>query len=218
MNGRLKGLALLDPAIGDAELLKLKEGGFTGFASNPTAEAGCHLTKPGAWSTHARGLQLACRVHVAITAEVIGAVSFLSGLKIPYVFDHVAHAEPQQNAADRGLNELLGIIKNEAHAWINLYSFYQLSKAAHPITPTWLMSSGQSSKHGQIMSSGSKRPHGGVRVPMPNDGDLLIFCSRRRRMTKHANISSWTIQPDFTAGPPTGSEAKISLQIVFQSV
>src|SRR3989337_2307142 len=31
MNGKFKGLALLDPAIGEAELLKLKDGGFTGF-------------------------------------------------------------------------------------------------------------------------------------------------------------------------------------------
>src|SRR5574341_1435267 len=40
MNGKFKGLALLDPAITDVELLKLKEGGFTGFRIKANGRGG----------------------------------------------------------------------------------------------------------------------------------------------------------------------------------
>ena len=56
--------------------------------------------------------------------EVIGVVPFLNSLTMPYVFDHVAHAEPHQDKNDREFGELLAILQNEEHAWINLYSFY----------------------------------------------------------------------------------------------
>ena len=51
-------------------------------------------------------------------AEVIGAVPFLSGLKIPYVFDHVAHAEPHQNTTDHEFKDLVGIFKTaKLYGW-----------------------------------------------------------------------------------------------------
>src|SRR5690348_8701942 len=56
-------------------------------------------------------------------AEVLDAVPFLTSLGLPYVFDHVAHAAPFHNAADRAFCNLLAVLSNEEHAWINLYSF-----------------------------------------------------------------------------------------------
>ena len=38
MDGRFKGLSLLDPAISDRELLHLKDASITGFASRKTDE------------------------------------------------------------------------------------------------------------------------------------------------------------------------------------
>ncbi|MGH7927065.1 MAG: amidohydrolase family protein, partial [Candidatus Binatia bacterium] len=108
--------------------------------------------------------------------EVIGAVPFLNSLKVPYLFDHVAHAEPHQNHHDHKFKKLLAILKNEEHAWINLYSFYQLSEAGPP-NYTDMIGVVQAiiDARPEHVVWGSNWPHGGVRVPIPNDGDLLDF-------------------------------------------
>jgi len=109
-------------------------------------------------------------------AEVIGGVPFLNSLKVPYVFDHVAHAEPHQNKNDHEFGELLAILKNEEHAWINLYSFYQLSEAGPPdyCDMIEVVSAIVEARPNRVIW-GSNWPHGGIAVPMPNDGDLLDF-------------------------------------------
>jgi len=95
---------------------------------------------------------------------------------MPYVFDHVAHDEPQQNNADREFRDLLAILKNEEDAWINLYSFYQLSKAGPPDYLDMIEVVGAiiEARPDRVIW-GSNWPHAGIAVPMPNDGDLLDF-------------------------------------------
>jgi predicted TIM-barrel fold metal-dependent hydrolase len=109
-------------------------------------------------------------------AEVIDTVPFLNSLKVPYMFDHVAHAEPHMTSADHEFAELLTILKNEEHAWLNLYSFYQLSEAGAPnysdMVKVVQMIIATRPDH---IVWGSNWPHGGVSVPIPDDGDLLDF-------------------------------------------
>ena len=134
-------------------------------------------------------------------AEVIGAVSFLSGLKIPYVFDHVAHAEPHQNAADHEFKELLGIFKNEEHVWINLYSFYQLSKAGPPDYADMVdVIRAIIQTRSDHVIWGSNWPHGGCASAHAQRWRLVGFSACGSAGDETANLSSWTIQPNFTAG------------------
>src|SRR5258708_30472870 len=108
--------------------------------------------------------------------EVMGSVPYFHSLKLPYVFNRVAHAEPHQNKNDREFAELLAILRNEEHAWINLYSFYQSSEAGPPDYADMI------GVIREIIDAapdrviwGSNWPHAGITVPMPNDGDLLDF-------------------------------------------
>jgi len=109
-------------------------------------------------------------------AEVITAVPFLNSLKVPYLFDQVAYAEPQLTNDDDEFNQLLTIVKNEAQAWINLYSFYQLSEAGRPDYADMVdvIQAIVAARPDHVVWS-SNWPHGGVPVPMPDDGDLLDF-------------------------------------------
>jgi 2-pyrone-4,6-dicarboxylate lactonase len=176
MKGSFKGLALLDAAISDAELLNLKEAGFTGFRIKANGRGGLSFADTKRMVARTAGFGWHIEFMSQSMAEVIGGVPFLNSLKVPYVFDHVAHAEPHQNKNDREFSELLAMLKNEEHAWINLYSFYQLSEVGPPDY------SDMSEVVGAIVEArpnrviwGSNWPHGGIAVPMPNDGDLLDF-------------------------------------------
>ena len=72
--------------------------------------------------------------------------------------------------------ELLRILKNAEHAWLNLYSFYQLSKSG-PADYRDMVGVVQTivANRSDNIVWGSNWPHGGVSVPMPDDGDLLDF-------------------------------------------
>jgi predicted TIM-barrel fold metal-dependent hydrolase len=109
-------------------------------------------------------------------AEVIDAVPFLNSLKLSYVFDHVAHAEPLRNRRDHQFAELLAILKNEEQAWINLYSFYQSSESGPPLYADMVaVVRALIEVRPDRVVWGSNWPHAGIAVPMPNDGDLLDF-------------------------------------------
>ena len=92
------------------------------------------------------------------------------------MFDHVAHAEPHMTGENNEFAELLRILKNEEHAWINLYSFYQLSKSGPPDYHDMVdMIQAIVANRSDNIVWGSNWPHGGVAVPIPDDGDLLDF-------------------------------------------
>ena len=176
MKGSFKGLALLDPTITDAELTKLKIGGFTGFRIKANGRGGLSFEDTKRMITRTVGFGWHIELMSQSMAEVIGDVPFLNSLNVPYVFDHVAHSEPHQNKNDREFRELLAILRNEERAWINLYSFYQLSESGPPDYSDMLAVVGAivEARPDHVVW-GSNWPHGGIAVPMPNDGDLLDF-------------------------------------------
>jgi 2-pyrone-4,6-dicarboxylate lactonase len=124
MNGKFKGLALLDPAISESDLLQLKEAGFSGFRIKGNGRGGLSFDQSKKMIERAAGFKWHVEFMSQSMAEVIDTVPFLDSLNVPYMFDHVAHAEPHMIDNDRAFKELLAILKNEEHAWINLYSFY----------------------------------------------------------------------------------------------
>ena len=176
MGGTFKGLALLDPSISDAELLRLKSGGITGFRVKANGKGGLSFEDTKKMSARVAGFAWHVEFLAQSLEEILRAVPFLRSLNMPYVFDHVAHAEPGQGENDREFAELLSILRNEEHAWINLYSFYQLSKSG---PPEYLDMIDVIRKIIDVASGrvvwGSNWPHAGISVPMPNDGDLLDF-------------------------------------------
>ncbi len=176
MNGSFKGLALLDPAITDSELTELKDGGFTGFRIKTNGRGGLSFDDSRRMVRRTKGFSWHVEFMSQSLAEVIDAVPFLNTLNVPYMFDHVAHAVPPKAGKDHELGELLRILKNEPRAWINLYSFYQLSEAGPPDYRDMVdVVQAIVENRADNVVWGSNWPHGGVPVPIPDDGDLLDF-------------------------------------------
>lgn len=202
MNGKFKGLALLDPAIADSALLKLKMSGFTGFRVKSNGKGGMSFAESKKMTPRVAGFGWHVEFMSQSMAEVITAVPVLQQLKMPFVFDHVAHAEPRQSFTDHEFKTLLAILKNEEHAWINLYSFYQLSVAGPPQyrDMVGIVQAIIETRWDHVLW-GTNWPHAGVRVPMPNDGDLLDFLleaapeeqTRNRILVDNpANLYGWS--------------------------
>ena len=176
MGGKFRGLALLDPSISDGELLRLKNGGITGFRVKANGKGGLSFADTTTLAARVAGFAWHVEFLAQSMEEILHAVPFLRSLNMPYVFDHVAHAEPGQSESDREFAELLSVLRNEERAWINLYSFYQSSKAGPP--DYWDMVDVIQeiiAVAGGRVVWGNNWPHTGISVPMPNDGDLLDF-------------------------------------------
>ena len=176
MNGAFKGLALLDPAITDTQLRELKDGGFSGFRIKANGRGGLSFEQSRRMLERSAGFDWHVEFMSQSMAEVIATVPFLNSLKVPYLFDHVAHAEPHMTRENSEFADLLTILGNQEHAWINLYSFYQLSKSGPPDYHDMVdvIQTIVANRSDNIVW-GSNWPHGGVPVPMPDDGDLLDF-------------------------------------------
>jgi 2-pyrone-4,6-dicarboxylate lactonase len=176
MKGTFKGLALLDPAITEPELAELKDAGFSGFRIKTNGRGGLSFDDSKRMVERTEGFVWHVEFMSQSLAEVIGAVPFLNSFKVPYMFDHVAHAKPRMTVKDHEFAELLRILKHEEQAWINLYSFYQLSEAGPPDYRDMVeVIQAIVANRADNVVWGSNWPHGGVSVPMPDDGDLLDF-------------------------------------------
>jgi predicted TIM-barrel fold metal-dependent hydrolase len=176
MDGKFKGLALLDPAVGDGELRGFAESGITGFRAKANGKGGLSFGDTKKIAARVAGVAWHVEFMSQSMAEVIAATPFLNSLKLPYVFDHVAHAEPHDNKDRSRFRELLAILANEEHAWINLYSFYQLSSSGPPDYNDMIdgVRTIIDARPDRVIW-GSNWPHAGISVPMPDDADLLDF-------------------------------------------
>jgi len=177
MNGSFKAIALLGADVSDAELHRLKAGGFSGFRIKSSGRGYTLLKDTQRMVERTREFDWHVEFMVQSLQEAIATTAFLSSLKVPYVFDHVAHAEPDQHKHGRKeFAELLAILKNEEHAWINLYSFYQLSKSGSPDYADMVeVIQAIIAARPEHVIWGSNWPHPSISVPTPNDGDLLNF-------------------------------------------
>lgn len=176
MDGDFKALALLDPAITESELHRLSDNHFTGFRIKENGRGGLSFADSKLMAERVRDFGW----HVEFMAEslpaVILSIGFLAHLKMPFVFDHVGYAEPAMTARNENFRELLRILQNEPDAWINLYSFYQESLTGPPYYADMVpvVQAIIEARPDRVIW-GSNWPHAGVRVPMPDDADLLDF-------------------------------------------
>jgi 2-pyrone-4,6-dicarboxylate lactonase len=180
MNGRFKGLAQLDPNVSDVELERLRRGGITGFrikGRNPPSRGGMSVKETPRMIERTQGFGWHIEFMSESMQEVIVTTPFLSSLNVPCVFDHVAHAEPDQHKNhNKEFAELIAILKDEEHAWINLYSFYQLSRSGAPdYTDMVEVVQAIIAARPEHVVWGSNWPHASISVQTPNDGDLVDF-------------------------------------------
>jgi predicted TIM-barrel fold metal-dependent hydrolase len=175
MNGSFRALALLDPVISDAELVRLKETGFTGFRIKGNGKGGLTFVDASKMAERVRGFGWHVEFMSQSLSETVEALPLLNRLNMPYVFDHVAHAGPKDYGCDQ-FKELLRILKAEEFAWINLYSLYQRSQEGPPCYSDMLpIVRAICETRGDRVIWGSNWPHAGIAVPTPNDADLLDF-------------------------------------------
>ncbi len=176
MDGAFKGVALLDPNITDKELLYLKDGGFTGFRIRANGHVALGFEDAKRIAPRVKDFGWHVEFHVNDTGDALDALPKLRGLGLPYVLDHVARLRPEKGTDDPGFREVVATLKGEENCWVNLYSFYQLTNEGPPHYSDMIqIFQALVEARPDRLIWGTNWPHLQIKVPMPDNADLLDF-------------------------------------------
>jgi predicted TIM-barrel fold metal-dependent hydrolase len=164
--GRLRGVAVVDPGVGDRELAELHDAGVTGVRINT-------LTGGGVGFGALDRLEAICAEHgwhlqlFTDAATLAPLASRLARLRVPYVLDHLG--VPDAGAGPPGRWLVRDLVADGA--WVKLSGANRLAGPPYSATVPFARAL-VAAAPGRCVY-GSDWPHVGCWGPMPNDGDLV---------------------------------------------
>lgn len=167
-----RGIAVVDDNVTDAELERMHALGVRGIRLNLLYSGGIDLKT---------GLKLANRVaplgwHVQFLIDVSEFPRLarrLEQLPLPSVIDHMGHMPAAKSIADPGFRDLLAVLR-EGQSWVKLSGAYRVTGLQHPpYTDADPIAHALIESNPDCLVFGTDWPHPGIKIPMPNDSDLM---------------------------------------------
>jgi len=166
-----RGVGVVDSRTPEAELEELTRGGVRGARVNLVAGGGAGLAEVEAIAARIRPFGWHLQFYVdGRTWEDLAPR--LARLPVPSVLDHMGHLPAGLGAghpAFRALLEFLGTGKG----WVKLSGAERISAEAFPHRDAWPIARALVERAPGRCVWGTDWPHTRVRLPIPNDGDLL---------------------------------------------
>lgn len=168
---RLRGVAVVDPAVREDELDALHAAGVRGLRINVLFAGGTDL---------AAAERLAARIaprgwHVQLLVDVGTMPDFgtrFGAFPCPVVVDHMGHVAPGRAAGAPGFRGLLALLE-AGRAWVKLSGAYRVSEAGPPFADVAAVARALIAANPAQCVFATDWPHPSIRWPMPNDGDLV---------------------------------------------
>jgi 2-pyrone-4,6-dicarboxylate lactonase len=166
--GRLRGVAVVEPDVGDRELAELRDAGVTGLRLNT-------LTGGGVGFAALDRLEAICAElgwHLQFftdAAELTPVAKRLSDLRVPYVLDHLGAPDVAAGTQSPGWRLVRDLVADGA--WVKLSGANRLAEP--PYTEVEPFAQELVAAAPDRCVYGSDWPHVGCWGPMPNDGDLV---------------------------------------------
>lgn len=167
-----KGVAVVGADVTDEELDRLDGLGFCGVRLNLLFKGGIIWADVERLASRLaeRNWHLQCLIDVSQFAHL---EQRMQSLPVPVVIDHMGHVSAEKGLNNPGLRSLLRLLDN-GRTWVKLSGAYRLTHQDHPpYTDVQPLAETLVRANPQRLVWGSDWPHPHIRVPMPNDGDLL---------------------------------------------
>ncbi len=134
--GRFKGIALVDPALSEKALEKLRDGGIVGFRVNLSSFGLRELTEPGLdrFFAIARALGWFMQIHT-VKDDLVPAADLVRKANLPLLLDHFGRPEIAKGVGQPGFQELLKLGR-EGKAVVKLSGPFRISQAGYPYADT----------------------------------------------------------------------------------
>jgi len=169
---RLRGVAVVEPTISEAQLKALHEGGVRGVRVNVLFKGGVPISaaRPLAERIAPYGW------HVQFLIDVSNHPTLdeeLAGFPTPVVIDHMGHCDVAKTATDPGFAALLRLLDG-GRCWVKLSGPYRITaRPAVPFDDVTQVARTLVARRPDRMVWGTDWPHPSIKTDMPNDGDLV---------------------------------------------
>lgn len=169
----LRAIAVLDAGVTEAELDAMHDLGVRGIRINLVFAAGRGFETARALAPRlrARGWHIQFLVDVSTLPDLDALVA---GLSVPLVFDHMGHVPAVKGTPDPGFHALLGLLA-EGRAWAKISGPHRTTDphsdpACADVAP---FAAALIAANPERVLWASDWPHTALRVPIPDDGDLV---------------------------------------------
>ena len=171
---RLRGVAVVDPGISEADLDALNDGGMRGIRLSTMLKGavGSDQLMPMAEKIKQFGWHIV--LHVNDSKEIAELEDLLRGLPVPIIIDHLSRVRGGQGVGYVGFQALLKLMQETDHVWAKISSWYRLSDQGPPYNDMTPLARALIEARAERVVWGTNWPHPILwDHPMPNDADLF---------------------------------------------
>lgn len=131
MNGRARGVAVVEPTASDAELDRLNEIGFRGLRFTTLLRGGASVDDISAMAARIGRLGWHVQLFIDGATQLEAMAPALKALPVEVVVDHMGHF-PQSAGVDHpGFRALLDLVRG-GRCWVKLSGAYRMSETGAP--------------------------------------------------------------------------------------
>ena len=171
---RLRGVAVVDPAISDGELEALAQGGMRGIRLSTMLKGAYGTDLLETMAERIKGLGWHIVIHLNETAEIVDLAPRLRALPVDVVVDHLGRVRGGEGVGHPGFQALLALLRDAGNVWAKLSSWYRLSDLGPPYDDMTPIAKALIDARADRIVWGTNWPHPIMwDDPMPNDGDLF---------------------------------------------
>jgi len=171
--GAMKGVAVVDPGVTDADLARLDAGGIRGVRFNFVKHLGGMPDMGFFQRVLAQVEPLGWHVVLHLDAEdIVPLAEVIRGIRIPFVIDHMGRVKAKLGLGQPAFAQLLELMRNPL-AWVKICGAERVSSAGAPFTDAVPFAQALLAAAPDRCLWGTDWPHPNIAGDMPNDGDLV---------------------------------------------
>lgn len=171
--GRMRGVAVVDPGVTDAELAALDAGGIRGVRFNFVKHLGGMPDMAFFERVLAQVEPLGWHVVLHLDAEdVVELAPRIARIRIPFVIDHMGRVQAKKGLDQAPFRQLLELMRNPL-AWVKICGAERVSSEGAPFRDALPFARALVEAAPDRVLWGTDWPHPNIAGDMPNDGDLV---------------------------------------------
>lgn len=131
MDGRARGIAVVDPGIGDSELDRLDEIGFRGLRFTTLLRGGSGVENARAMADRIKRLGWHIQLFIDGAEHLEGIIPKIEDMPVDVVIDHMGHFKPEAGVDHPAFRALLDLARG-GRCWVKLSGAYRLGRTDPP--------------------------------------------------------------------------------------
>ena len=178
-NGKARGVAVVDPAIGDAELDALHQGGIRGIRFNFLKRLVDDAPKDKFLALSERIGRLGWHVVVYFEADILDEMRpFLSAIPVPIVIDHMGRPDVAQGPDGPDMRAFRALLDSRDDIWTKVTCPDRLSPQGEPYDDFVAAVRPLVEAYPDRVLWGTDWPHPNMEHRIPDDGGLVDVIPR----------------------------------------